>query len=45
MATFAEELVRQLKEAGVEEVMIDLQDENGGDVDENIEDIEDRDRM
>jgi len=30
VATFAEELVRELKEASVEEVMVDLQDEDNG---------------
>jgi len=54
VATFAEELVRELKEAGVEKVMMDLQDEDdgesstaedGGDVDGSMEDEEDRDGM
>jgi len=54
VTTFAEELVRELKEAGVEEVMVDLQDEDdgesstaedGGDVNGSIEDEEDRDGM
>ena len=54
VATFAEELVRELKEAGVEDVMVDLQDEDdresstaedGGDVDGSMEDEEDCDRM
>jgi len=54
VATFAEELVRELKEAVVEEVMVDLQDEDdresptaedGGDVDRRMKDEEDHDRM
>jgi len=54
VATFAEELVRELKEGGVEEVMVDLQDEDNGesstaedgsDVDESMEDDENRDGM
>jgi len=54
VATFAKELVQELKEAGVEEVMMELQDEDdresaiaeySGDVDGSMEDEEDRNGM
>jgi len=54
VVTFAKELVPELKEAGVEEVMVDLQDqdngesltaEDGSDVNGSMEDEEDCDRM